>query len=75
VAGPLAARCSSRRRRAPPALRQRPHPGRQRRRVKRVIDEEIKRVDESGVAAKDFYDKVVVGEGEQEARMISPFDD
>jgi predicted DsbA family dithiol-disulfide isomerase len=42
---------------------------------KRIIDEEIKKVDESGVAPKDYYEKVVVGQGEQEARMVSPFDD
>jgi protein-disulfide isomerase len=42
---------------------------------KRIIDEEIKKVDESGVAPTDYYEKVVVGQGEKEARMVSPFDD
>jgi protein-disulfide isomerase len=42
---------------------------------KRVIDEEIKRVDESGVKPADYYEKVVIGQGEKEARMVSPFDE
>lgn len=42
---------------------------------KRIIDEEIKKVDESGIAPADYYEKVVVGQGEPEARMISPFDE
>lgn len=42
---------------------------------KRIIDEEIKKVDASGVAAKDYYEKVVIGQGEKEARMVSPFDE
>lgn len=42
---------------------------------KRIIDEEIKKVDASGVPAAEYYEKVVVGQGEPEARMVSPFDE
>jgi protein-disulfide isomerase len=42
---------------------------------KRVIDEEMAKVEESGVAPGEYYEKVVVGQGEQEARMVSPFDE
>ena len=42
---------------------------------KKMIDEEIKKADASGVKPADYYDKVVVGKGEQQAKMISPFDE
>lgn len=42
---------------------------------KQVIDEEIQKVNESGVKPADYYDKVVIGQGAKEAHMISPFDD
>jgi protein-disulfide isomerase len=45
---------------------------------KKMIDEEIKKADAaiaSGVKKSEFYDKVVVGKGEKQAKMISPFDD
>ena len=42
---------------------------------KRMIDEEIKKADASGVKPADYYDKVIIGKGEQQAKMISPFDD
>ncbi len=45
---------------------------------KRIIDEEIRKADEAikgGIKQADYYDKVVVGKGETEAKMISPFDD
>lgn len=45
---------------------------------KRMIDEEIKKADAAiagGVKKSDYYDKVVVGKGEPQAVMISPFDD
>ncbi len=45
---------------------------------KKMVDEEIKKADAAiagGVKQGDYYDKVVVGKGEQQAKMISPFDD
>ncbi|HVV85000.1 MAG TPA: DsbA family protein [Kofleriaceae bacterium] len=42
---------------------------------KKMIDDEIKKVDASGVKPADYYDKVVIGKGEPQAHMISPFDD
>lgn len=45
---------------------------------KRVIDEEIKKADEAikgGIKQADYYEKVVVGKGEKEAKMVSPFDE
>lgn len=42
---------------------------------KKVIDAEIKAVNESGIPAAQYYDKVVIGKGQKEAVMISPFDD
>lgn len=42
---------------------------------KKMIDEEIKKADASGVKPADYYDKVIVGKGEQQAKMISPFDE
>lgn len=45
---------------------------------KRVIDEEIKKADDAikgGIAQADYYEKVVVGKGEKEAKMVSPFDE
>jgi protein-disulfide isomerase len=45
---------------------------------KRVIDEEIKKADEAikgGIKQADYYTQVVVGKGEKEAKMVSPFDD
>jgi len=45
---------------------------------KKIIDEEIQKADEAirgGVKASDYYDKVVIGKGEKQAIMISPFDD
>ena len=36
---------------------------------------EIAKVNESGVAPAKYYDEVVVGQGAQEAVMVSPFDD
>lgn len=42
---------------------------------KRVIDAEIKAVNESGIPAGQYYDKVVIGKGKPEAVMISPFDE
>ena len=45
---------------------------------KRIIDEEIKKADQAikgGIKQADYYDKVVVGKGEKEAKMVSPFDE
>jgi protein-disulfide isomerase len=45
---------------------------------KRIIDEEIKKADEAikgGIKQADYYEKVVVGKGEKEAKMVSPFDE
>ncbi|HVK72863.1 MAG TPA: thioredoxin domain-containing protein [Kofleriaceae bacterium] len=42
---------------------------------KRVIDEEIKKVNESGVKPSEYYEKIVIGQGEKQAKMISPFDE
>ena len=42
---------------------------------KRVVDEEIKKVEESGIKPADYYEKVVVGQGEPQAKMVSPFDE
>ena len=45
---------------------------------KKMVDEEIKKADAAiagGVKQGDYYDKVVVGKGEPQAKMISPFDD
>ena len=45
---------------------------------KKIVDEELKKADAAiagGVKKAEFYDKVVVGKGEQQAKMISPFDD
>ena len=42
---------------------------------KRVIDEEIKKVNESGVAPAEYYEKVVLAQGEKQAKMNSPFDE
>lgn len=45
---------------------------------KKMVDEEIAKADAAiagGVKQADYYDKVVVGQGEQQAKMISPFDD
>lgn len=45
---------------------------------KKIVDEELKKADAAiagGVKRSEFYDKVVVGKGEQQAKMISPFDD
>ena len=45
---------------------------------KRMVDEEIKKADSAiagGVKRADFYEQVVVGKGEPQAKMISPFDD
>ena len=45
---------------------------------KKIIDEEIQKADAAiagGVKKADYYDKVVVGKGEQKAVMIDPFED
>ena len=45
---------------------------------KKMVDEEIKKADAAiagGVKQGHYYDKVVVGKGEPQAKMISPFDD
>jgi protein-disulfide isomerase len=42
---------------------------------KSVIDEEIKKVNESGVKAADYYEKVVLATGEKQAKMVSQFDE
>lgn len=42
---------------------------------KSVIDEEIKKVNESGVKASEYYEKVVLATGEPAAKMVSPFDE
>ncbi len=45
---------------------------------KRIIDEEIQKANEAikgGIKQADYYDKVVVGKGEKEAKMVSPFDE
>ena len=45
---------------------------------KKMVDEEIKKADAAiagGVKAGDYYDKVIVGKGEPQAKMISPFDE
>jgi protein-disulfide isomerase len=45
---------------------------------KKMVDEEIKKADAAiagGVKKSDYYQKVIVGKGEPEAKMISPFDD
>jgi protein-disulfide isomerase len=42
---------------------------------KKVIDAEIKAVNESGIPAGQYYDKVVIAKGQKEAVMISPFDE
>lgn len=42
---------------------------------KKVIDAEIKAVNDSGIPAGQYYDKVVLAKGQKEAVMISPFDD
>ena len=42
---------------------------------KRIIDDELKKANDSGVPAAEYYDKVVVGQGEKAAKMISPLDD
>jgi protein-disulfide isomerase len=45
---------------------------------KRIIDEEIKKADDAikgGVKQSDYYQNVVVGKGEKEAKMVSPFDE
>ncbi len=41
---------------------------------KRLIDAEIKKVDSSGVAGGEYYDKEILAKGKKEAVMISPFD-
>jgi protein-disulfide isomerase len=42
---------------------------------KRIVDEEIKKVEESGIKPADYYEKVVIGQGEKQAKMVSPFDE
>ena len=42
---------------------------------KKVIDAEIKAVNDSGIPAGQYYDKVVIAKGQKAAVMISPFDD
>jgi hypothetical protein len=42
---------------------------------KKVVDAEIKAVNDSGIPAGQYYDKVVLAKGKKEAVMISPFDD
>lgn len=42
---------------------------------KRIVDEEIKKVEESGIKPADYYEKVVIGQGEPQAKMVSPFDE
>ncbi len=39
-----------------------------------LVDAELARVKASGVPAAKYYDEIVVGKGEREAVMISPFD-
>ncbi len=45
---------------------------------KKMVDEEIKKADAAiagGVKRADYYEKVIVGKGAPEAKMISPFDE
>ena len=42
---------------------------------KKIIDSEIKAVNDSGIPAGQYYDKVVIAKGAKEAVMVSPFDE
>jgi len=42
---------------------------------KKVVEDEIKAVNESGIPAGQYYDKVVMAKGQKAAVMTSPFDE